>query len=137
MKFKVGDKLTGNNDAYGVTNTKMKLGVVTEVNNESNMVIRIVEHDDVYWVGKEYYCYNVKDDEFTILNELPKTETPTSGDYSVDEGVLADYITIGNITIAIPTGTPYGISKFVDDAEIRQALALTRMISNASIKGLI
>ena len=45
MNIKIGDFVKGITNDYGITNTKMTRGVVTDVRDES-IVVRVLDHDD-------------------------------------------------------------------------------------------
>ena len=45
MNIKIGDFVKGITNDYGITNTKMPRGVVTDVRDES-IVVRVLDHDD-------------------------------------------------------------------------------------------
>jgi hypothetical protein len=45
MNIKIGDFVKGITNDYGITNTKMTRGVVTDVRDRS-IVVRVLDHDD-------------------------------------------------------------------------------------------
>ena len=59
----------------------------------------------------------------------------------VTKGVVADYLTIGDVTIAVPNGCPIGVSyRHGDDTpkeEVGQGIALKRMLDDSKKKGLV
>lgn len=61
MSIKIGDFVKGITDDYGVTNTKMTRGVVTDVRDVS-IVVRVLDHDD----GKTG-VYTVDPKKFEII----------------------------------------------------------------------
>lgn len=60
--FEVGDKIKGkkNND-YGITNEQMTLAEVIEVDDDEEMNIKILEHNDKDNKGKEFWVTNTTD----------------------------------------------------------------------------
>lgn len=59
----------------------------------------------------------------------------------ITKGFLADFITIDNVTIAVPHDCPIGASyRHEDDCqydEVGQAISMERMLKNAKRKGII
>lgn len=68
MKFKVGDKIKGLSDTYGITNTDMDLGEVKEV-AEKFIKILVLEHKDSMEIGHVYTSY-FPEGKFEIVENL-------------------------------------------------------------------
>lgn len=68
MKFKVGDKIKGLSDTYGITNTDMDLGEVKEV-AEKFIKILVLEHKDSIEIGHVYTAY-FPEGNFEIVENL-------------------------------------------------------------------
>lgn len=68
MKFKVGDKIKGLSDTYGITNTDMDLGEVKEV-AEKFIKILVLEHKDSMEIGHVYTSY-FPEGKFEIVDNL-------------------------------------------------------------------
>jgi hypothetical protein len=76
-KFEVGDyvvALPESDEEYGITNTEMKLGKVTRVCSDGEIIIEIVAHEDVDVIGEDYvvepkYFRKATDDEITEAKE--------------------------------------------------------------------
>ena len=56
MKFKVGDKVKGLSDTYGITNTNMYLGEIKKV-SDHYIKILVLEHKDFNEIGNVYTAY--------------------------------------------------------------------------------
>lgn len=61
MNIKIGDFVKGITNDYGITNTKMTRGVVTDVRDES-IVVRVLDHDD-----GETGVYTVDPKKFEVI----------------------------------------------------------------------
>lgn len=68
MKFKVGDKIKGLSDTYGITNTDMYLGEVKKV-TEKFIKILVLEHKDSIEIGNVYTAY-FPEGNFEIVENL-------------------------------------------------------------------
>lgn len=145
-KFKIGDICRIVGRETGTTKKYHYFGIGDIVK-----VINIPKAPaDSYWVHevngllgqyvKPYHMELVVDKEET---EPKIKDKEIKNNIKIDTDVLgmADIIHIGDITIALPTGCPIGISrKHPDDEnvkEVGQSLAFTRLLKSAKAKGVI
>ena len=68
MKFKVGDKIKGLSDAYGITNTDMYLGEVKKVGDDYIKIL-ILKHKNPRCIGDIYNAVN-PEGKFEIVCNL-------------------------------------------------------------------
>lgn len=68
MNFKVGDKVKGLSNKYGITNTNMYLGEVKKV-GDGYIEILILRHKDSSYVGTECYALS-PEGKFEIVDNL-------------------------------------------------------------------
>ena len=61
MNIKIGDFVKGITNDYGITNTKMTRGVVTDVRDRS-IVVRVLDHDDA-----KTGMYTVDPEKFEVI----------------------------------------------------------------------
>lgn len=72
-KFKVGDIVKGTDpDKYGVTNSHMTRGRVTEIGEDGWLSVKVLEHDEQCWVGHDFYYLNPK--YFDLVSSTEKPE---------------------------------------------------------------
>lgn len=99
MKFKVGDKVKGLSNKYGITNTNMYLGEVKKV-GDGYIEILILRHKDSSYVGTECYVPSpegkfeiVKNKNGKFFKSLPNNFTGTlevENGYIVEKEILDD-----------------------------------------------
>lgn len=99
MKFKVGDKVKGLSNKYGITNTNMYLGEVKKV-GDGYIEILILRHKDSSYVGIECYVLSpegkfeiVKNKNGKFFKSLPNNFTGTlevENGYIVEKEILDD-----------------------------------------------
>lgn len=131
-KFNLGDIVKGNTGTrYGITSNCMTEGQITGMTGDScdNIRVKILKHTTRgEEVGQEYSV----DERYFDLVRSAKQVVGTDIEVSV-EGIVS-YVTIGGkFTIAVPTGTPVGISSKHDDDEFNvesgKAISLYRMMT--------
>lgn len=93
MKFKVGDKVKGLSNKYGITNTNMYLGEVKKV-GDGYIEILILRHKDISYVGTECYVLSpegkfeiVKNKNRKFFKSLPNDFT---GTLEVENGFIVE-----------------------------------------------
>lgn len=129
MKLKIGDKVMFLN-SVGVPSyvTSGDTGVIVNV-TERRYLVKMDKVDKTW-------CADEEDVELII-----EKKEAVSMKATITKGTIADYITIGDVTIAVPNGCPIGISyRHGDDtpkAEVGQAIALKRMVEDSKKKGLV
>ena len=99
MKFKVGDKVKGLSDTYGITNTDMYLGEVKKVDDDY-IEILILKHKNSICIGDIYTALNpegrfeiVKNKNGKFFKSLPNDFTGTlevENGYIVEKEILDD-----------------------------------------------
>lgn len=73
MKFKVGDRIKGKNNSYGITDERMLEGEVIELNDSNNMKVKVIRHKDNYYQGNTHWVEN-SDDKFALISAMKITK---------------------------------------------------------------
>jgi len=122
--FKVGDIIKGTiNNTYPVTNQYMTAGLVVEIYQGNQVVVRVLEHTIKDWIGIEFIVTtHLSDDKsFFELVDSEKVKKPKKlkPRVKIINEENYKYIVINDeITIAFYTDTGYGLSiKHVDDED--------------------
>lgn len=99
IKFKVGDKIKGISDNYGITNKDMYLGEIKEV-DEDSILILVLKHKNSMLIGITYYAFNpegkfeiVESKNRKFFKKLPNDFTGTlevENGYIVEKEILDD-----------------------------------------------
>ena len=124
---------------------KLKIGSKWAVTDTGSHSFKIGE--EITYVGgvenfDDYGFENSKGDkQWLHLEQFKIKKKPEPKIVHIKSGSLSDFITIGDYTIAVPTGCPIGVSKRHGDdefnKEVGQDLALARMIKDFGNKGLL
>lgn len=93
MKFKVGDKIRGISNEYGITNKDMYLGEVKEVNKDFIRIL-VLRHKHSNEIGSIYTAYFPKG-EFEILKSkkrkfFKKLPNDFTGTLEVENGYIVE-----------------------------------------------
>ena len=96
MNIKIGDFVKGTTNDYGITNTKMTRGVVTDVRDRS-IVVRVLDHDDdktgMYTVDPEKFeviGHQKQFDRAEVLKLLKDGCKKAILDYDLSDADLSD-----------------------------------------------
>lgn len=131
MKFKIGDKVEVIDN--GFNRDEVEIGD-TAVITSTDMFGYMITMD------KDGYNWSANEKRLKLVDKIPE-QIKVIEKVKLSKGVMADFIQIGSITIAIPKDAPIGIScKHEDDEqndEVGQAIASDRMLKDAVKKGVI
>jgi len=124
---------------------KLKIGSKWVVTDTGSNHFKVGEEITYIGGGENFDDYGFEnskgDKQWLHLEQFKIKKKPEPKIVHIKSGSLSDFITIGDYTIAVPTGCPIGVSKRHGDdefnKEVGQDLALARMIKDFGNKGLL
>lgn len=97
FKFKAGDYVEGISNNYGITDKKMYMAQVIEINEKNNeMRIRILKHEKQNFINDEYWVGNSCEDFKLVCKFEQAEEIENNNVYSRINEIL-DYLGVNEI----------------------------------------
>lgn len=100
-KFKVGDKVRGDNDYYGVTDRNMTMAEVTRVSDSGDYIdVKVLSHVDSEYIGETFMSLNTK--YFKLVKDFTKADLKEGDIVTLRNGKVGLYsedMSIDGLTI--------------------------------------